>query len=195
MKSYLKTGILVLLILAVPAAGFSESDKDELFCVVHVSGTIIVKKGIEEQPLKNQDTLKPDCEISFKTPKAAAVIIGPKSGRRILAPDNLKLKPDGSYIFIPDDSPKKEENEFVNFLKVCFLPSRGSFGTRAMNPEHLKKEMDFLILKLKEFGKNEKEIATEALGFLTDVYYNKADENKAREVLKEDFGINCSLIP
>ena len=191
MKSYLKTGILVLLILAVHAAGFSQSDKYEIFCVVHVSGTILVKGA--KEPLKDQDQIKSDCEVSFKTPKAAAVIIGPESGRRILAPDNLRMKPDGTYIFIPDDSPKKEENEFVNFLKVCFLPSRGSFGTRAMNPEHLKKEMNFLILKLKEFGKNEKEIATEALGFLTDVYYNKADEDKAKDVLKEDFGINCSV--
>jgi len=191
MKSYLKTGILVLLILAVHAAGFSQSDKYEIFCVVHVSGTILVKGA--KEPLKFQDTLKPDCEVSFKTPKAAAVLIGLESGRRILAPDNLRLKPDGTYIFIPDDSPKKAENEFVNFLKVCFLPSRGSFGTRAMNPEHLKKEVNFLILKLKKKGKNEKEIATEALGFLTDVYYNKADEDKAKDVLKEDFGINCSV--
>ncbi len=193
MKSYLKTGILVLLILAVPAAGFSESDKDEIFCVVHVSGTIIVK-GMKE-PLKNQDQLKPDCEVSFKTPKAAAVLIGPESGRRILAPDNLTLKQDGTYIFIPDDSPKKKENEFVNFLKVCFLPSRKSPGTRAINKDVLKKEMDFLILKLKEFRKNEKEIATEALGFLMNAYYKEGDEDKAKDVLKEDFGINPSLIP
>ncbi len=186
MKSYLKKGILVLFILAVPAAAFSEFDKDEVFCVVHVSGTIMVK-GMKE-PLKFQDTLKPDCEVSFKTPKAAAVLIGPKSGRCTLAPDKLTPKPDGTYIFVPDSSSKEKESEFVNFLKVCFFPSRKSPGTRAINREHLKKEIDFLVLKLKEFGKSKEEIAAEAFGFLMDVYCNKGDEDKAKEILK-DFGI------
>ncbi len=187
MKSYLKTGILVLLILAVPAAGFPQPDKDEIFCVVHISGKILVKGA--KEPLKFQDMLKSDCEVSFKTANASARLIGQKGECYILAPDSLTLKADGTYIFIPDGSSKEKENEFVSFIK-CLLPSRKSTGTRAINREHLKKEMDFLILKLKEAGKSEKEIATEALGFLMDVYYNKADEDKAKEVLKEDFGIN-----
>jgi|GEM_PF-2235338 hypothetical protein len=183
----LKTGILVLFLLAVPAAGFSEFDKDEVFCVVHVSGTILIKGA--KEPLKFQDQLKPDCEVSFRTPNAVAVLIGPKSGRRILTPDGLIRKPDGTYIFILADSPQKEENEFVNFLKVCFLPSHGRFGTRAMDKERLKNEVNFLVSKLKEFGKSENEIATEAFDFLMDVYYPKGDEDKAKEMLKEDFNI------
>ena len=168
-----------LLCLLIPVVALSESGEDVYYYVIHVRGEVRV--GDSENPLKLKDkiTLAPDNRVSFSYPKAAAVLMGRK----------------GRHVLIPDDLMEKEQSELVGFFKTCFLPARKLISTRGLGRKRLKEELDFLISTLRKFGKNNTDIARESFGFIMDTYFDKNDENKARNILKDDFGVDCRAIP
>jgi len=168
----------IVLFFCISENGLAESD--DIFYVTHVKGTILYRG----KPLKSEDQLRIDKDqLDFgKDPDAAAFVFGAGSGCRMLTADSLKAEKAGH--------PGKK-GRFVGFVRDCIIfPSREIVSDR--NPfipeEQMKAEAEFLILKLREFRKDRDEIRKEALGFLTDVYFGKSDENKAGEWLNQNFG-------
>ncbi|QHT65829.1 hypothetical protein GXP67_03690 [Rhodocytophaga rosea] len=96
--------------------------KEEIYHVVHVKGTVINKKT--KQALKLQDQLKPSDELIYQTPDARVVVYSTAKGRFLL--DKPTADKAGKA-----DAPL---SEYWRFVKNLFMPASAGehLSTRAL---------------------------------------------------------------
>jgi hypothetical protein len=167
--------ICIFLCLGMP--GTLISGPPDVYRVIHVRGTILVKApktdrtGTAENgfhPMKIDDKISEMDEIVFKTPDAVAAVMSREKGRFTLRAENLEKGKDGC--------------ELAGFVKTCLLPPRKRISTRSLSEQdakQMKTEISLLISLLRSWERKEDEIRKECLEFLTEMYFGEENADKA----------------
>ncbi|MDM8550058.1 hypothetical protein QUF72_08280 [Desulfobacterales bacterium HSG2] len=185
MKNFRHIATVIIFLFSIPGTSLSETELSEqpgsadTFYVIRVEGTVQLRNA--KAPLKRDDIIRgvtDESEIIFRPSDASAILISPRKGRFVLRSEK------------PDKLTRMRE--IICFLKNALLPSSKGISTRTamINQEQMKEEVSLVISILRSYHKKEDEIRKEALGFLTDFYYDKENADKAERWLNRNFSFS-----